>query len=72
MGLGERTYLQIICVPRREQPGSGITTVMVIVNDITVMVNKRQDVEQARTRADDACSDSAASWRSSARQTASY
>jgi two-component system CheB/CheR fusion protein len=53
MGLGERRYLQITCVPRREHPANGITTVMVIVNDITAMVNKRLDVEQARARAEE-------------------
>jgi two-component system CheB/CheR fusion protein len=53
MGLGERTYLQIICVPRREPPANATTTVMVIVNDITAIVNKYHAVAQARSRADD-------------------
>ncbi len=53
MGLGQRRYLQIICVPRREHAAARITTVMVIINDITSMVTKRQDLEQARARADE-------------------
>lgn len=51
LGMGQQRYLQITCMPRTDASGGRPPTVMILVTDVTAIVDKRVELETAERTA---------------------